>query len=60
MFIPGKPIQPSIIFANKANIMGTLICVKHLSVAQLLGLLLAFPAKIILGGTNTPAYCEQS
>jgi hypothetical protein len=45
MFVPGKPLQPSLLFMNKLE----LIQVKHLSGAPFYGRLLALPTNIRLG-----------
>ncbi len=57
VFVPGKPLQPSLMFAGKAQPTQ----VKHLSGALLKGRPLALPANIRLGWkdlpkTNTLAY----
>ncbi len=59
MFVPGKPFQPSLMFAGNAR---TLPRVEHLKVASL-GWPLALPANIRLGWkglprTNKPSYYE--
>ncbi len=60
MFVAGKPVQPSTVFAGKAWACP----VKHISGTPLKGKLLALPTNIRLGwkslpGTNTLAYYEN-
>ncbi len=60
MFVPGKPLQPSLMFAGMP---GAYTRVEHLKAASL-GWALALPANIRLGrqglpGTNTLAYYEN-